>query len=112
MLLARGEREHETTASLFVVSLADKPPGNLARVLLARRKEPHVWTTKRQWYAKRLSFSDDDVSAASTRRLQQSERQRFGNRYDEQHAFCVCRVRERRNIFDASEKIRRQIGRA
>mgnify|MGYP006171211445 CR=1 FL=1 len=44
-----------------LVLLADKPSGNLSRVLFTRSKQPNVWTTKRQRHTKRLSFSHDDV---------------------------------------------------
>ena len=40
VLLARGERQDEAAAALFVVSLADEAAGNLARETVARGEEP------------------------------------------------------------------------
>src|SRR5688500_3900429 len=67
MLLPRGQREHKTAAFLFVVSFADKSPGNLACVFFLRRKQSDVWSTERQRHTERLSLRDDDVRAARAR---------------------------------------------
>ena len=63
--------------------IADQPSRDLARVLLARCKEPDVWSTKRQRHTERLTFGEDDVGAARSRRFQQPERHGFGHCHDE-----------------------------
>src|SRR2546423_6246190 len=65
VLFASRERQHKTAPAILVVSFADQSSGNLSRVFVARREQANVWATVRQRHAKRLTFGDDDVCAAS-----------------------------------------------
>ena len=105
MLLARRESQNKTAPSLLVISFADQTSGNLARIFLARGKQADIRPTKRKWHTKRLTFSDDNVRATRARRLQQTERDRFGDRNDQQRADRVRLFSQSGNVFDATKEV-------
>src|SRR6266403_1451804 len=98
MLFAGCERQHKAASSILVVGFADQSARNLSRKFIARGKQTDVWTTVRQRYAERLTFSDNDVCAASTRRTQEPERNCLGDCDNQQCARGVRFLGKCRNI--------------
>ena len=68
VLLARGQRKHESALALLVDGLADQAARHLADVFFARRNDAAVGAAEAQRHAERLGFHGDDVSLRAVAR--------------------------------------------
>ncbi len=105
VLLARRQRQHESAPALLVDGLADQPPGHLPHIFFARGDHAAVGTAESQRHAERLRLHGDHVGLA--RRLDDSQRNRFGDRNHQHRAMLVRDLGNRRDIFNRAEEIRR-----
>ena len=105
VLLAGGEREHESALAVAVAGFADQAAGHLANELVARGDHAAVRAAVSQRHAERLRFHADDVGFG--RRLHDAERNRFGDGDDQQRAFLVHDVGDRGDVFDGAEEVGR-----
>ena len=85
MLLARGEGQNEAAIPCPVDGLARKPARHLPQELLLGRDDAAERAAIAERHAKRLRFHGDDVGL--DRRPHNAERNRLGNRHDQQRAF-------------------------
>ena len=105
VLLAGGERQHESALAVAVARLADQAAGNLAHELLARRHHAAVRSAESERHAERLRLHADDVGLR--RRLHDAQRNRLGDRDDQQRAFLVDDLADRGDILNGAEEVRR-----
>src|ERR1035438_5525551 len=87
MLLARREGQHESAVPVAVHGLTHQPPRHLAKILLLRRDNSAEWAAVAERHAERLRFHAHNVRL--DRRPHNAERNRLGNRNNQQRALRV-----------------------
>ena len=87
-----------------VHGLARETAGHLAQVLLLGRDDAAERAAIAERDAERLRFHGDDVGLDG--RADNAERDGLGDRHDQQRAFCVRDLGDRRNVFNDAEEVR------
>ncbi len=89
---------HEPAISVAVDGLTGKAPGHLAQILLFRRDHTAERPAIAERNAERLRLHADNIGL--NRRPNHTERNRLGDRDDQQRALLVRNLGDRRNVFD------------
>src|SRR5580698_6363883 len=105
VLFARSQGEDESTITGGVCGLSGEAAWHLAHEFLARGDYADVRAAVTRWNAEGLAFHGNDVRFCG--RANNAERNRFGDRGDEQSARSVRDFSERGNFFQHAEKVRR-----
>ena len=105
MLLTRGERQHITPLAIGVLGLANQTPRHLAHELFLARDDSTVRPAKAHRNAKRLRLQRYDVGLR--RRSYNAQRNRLGDRHNQQRALGVSDLRNRRHILNRAEEVGR-----
>ena len=103
VLLARGQRQNKAAIPCPVDRLPGEPARHLAHELFLGRDDAAERAAIAERHAERLRLHGDDVGL--DRRPHDAERNRFGNRNNQQRALGVRDLRDGRNIFNDAEEV-------
>ena len=106
VLFAGRERQHVAAAAFDVGGFAAEAARHLADEFLARGEEADIGAAEVQRVADRLALAHHDVGAHFAGRRDGAERDDLGHHGDEQRAFGVGRVRQRRQVADRAVEVR------
>ena len=104
VLLPRSQRQNKSAIPCPIDRLPGQPSRHLAHILLLGRDHAAERTAIAERHAERLRLHGDNVGL--DRRPHHAERNRLGNRNDQQRALRVRDLRNGRNVFNDAEKVR------